>query len=581
MSIAMYSFKTHGCGELSEREIDIEVILCGWVDSLRDHGGLVFVDLRDRSGIVQLVAEPNLPSFTVLSEVKPEWVLKVRGRVRRRPEGTENPKMATGMVEVLVLEAEVMSTSKTTPFEIDDDIEVDERLRLRYRYLDLRRSSMMKNLVFRHTLALETRKFLSERGFIEIETPYLTKSTPEGARDFLVPSRLHPGKFYALPQSPQLFKQILMVAGFEKYFQLARCFRDEDLRADRQPEHTQIDIEMSFVDEEHVFSLSEDLICHLFSFAGIELQKPFRRISYDEAMEKYGSDKPDLRFGLEIVNLSDVFAGTEIGVFRVEKGGIVAGLNPEKIYSRREIDILTEFARSEGAKGLAWFVKENGNLKSPLLKYTSELEKKALSDLMKDNSTLFVLAGPREKTLEILGRLRLKIAEDSGLIEEGRLSVLWVTDFPMFEWSEEENRFKAKHHPFTRPREDTLAYLENEPEKVKAHAYDLVINGVEVGGGSLRIYKTDIQQKIFDFLGISEDEAREKFGFLLEAFEYGAPPHGGIAFGFDRLIMIMLGLSTIRDVIAFPKTQSGTCLLTGAPDYVKQEQLKELRIRID
>lgn len=581
MSVSMYSFKSHGCGELGEKEVGSEVTLCGWVDSLRDHGGLVFVDLRDRSGIVQIVAEPGFSSFNVLSEVKPEWVLKVKGRVRRRPEGTENPKMATGMVEVLALEVEVLSTSKTTPFEIDDDIEVDERLRLRYRYLDLRRSSMTKNLIFRHTLALETRKFLAERGFVEIETPYLTKSTPEGARDFLVPSRLHPGKFYALPQSPQLFKQILMVAGFEKYFQLARCFRDEDLRADRQPEHTQIDIEMSFVEEEHVLSLSEDLVCHLFGLAGIDLQKPFRRMSYDEAMEKYGSDKPDLRFSLEIINLTDIFAGTGIGVFKVEKSGIVAGLNPEKIYTRREIDVLTEFVKGEGAKGLAWFIKENGNLKSPLLKFASDLEKKALSNLMADNSTLFILAGPRKQTLEILGRLRLKLAEDLDLIEDGRFSVLWITDFPMFEWSEEEKRFKAKHHPFTRPREDTLVYLEKEPDKVKAHAYDLVINGVEVGGGSLRIYRPDIQQKIFDFLGISAEEAREKFGFLLEAFEYGVPPHGGIAFGFDRLIMIMLGLNTIRDVIAFPKTQSGTCLLTGAPDHVSNEQLRELGIKLD
>jgi aspartyl-tRNA synthetase len=485
------------------------------------------------------------------------------------------------MVEILVESVEVLSKSKTTPFEIDDDIEVDERLRLRYRYLDLRRPTMMKNIIFRHLVALETRKFLSERGFLEIETPYLTKSTPEGARDFLVPSRMHPGKFYALPQSPQLFKQILMVAGFDKYFQLARCFRDEDLRADRQPEHTQIDIEMSFVEEENVLSLSEELISHLFKLAGIELQVPFLRMSYDEAMAKYGSDKPDLRFELEIIDLTAIFEATGIGVFKISDAGIVAGLNPEKIYSRKEIDNFMEFVKREGAKGLAWFIKENGALKSPLLKYASEKEIEALTSLMKENSTLFVMAGKREETLEILGRLRLEIARDLNLIDEGKFSVLWVVDFPMFEWSEEEKRYKAKHHPFTRPKEDTLIYLETEPQRVKAHAYDLVINGVEVGGGSLRIYQPEIQKKIFEFLGISDEEATEKFGFLLEAFEYGVPPHGGIAFGLDRLIMIMLNLSTIRDVIAFPKTQSGTCLLTGAPDQVSPAQLRELKIKIE
>jgi aspartyl-tRNA synthetase len=581
MSIAGYSFRTHGCGEISEKDIDRTVILCGWVDSVRDHGGLVFVDLRDRSGIVQLVAEPGLGAFEILSDVKPEWVLKISGKVRRRPEGTENPKMPTGMVEILVESVEVLSKSKTTPFEIDDDIEVDERLRLRYRYLDLRRPTMMKNIIFRHLVALETRKFLSERGFLEIETPYLTKSTPEGARDFLVPSRMHPGKFYALPQSPQLFKQILMVAGFDKYFQLARCFRDEDLRADRQPEHTQIDIEMSFVEEENVLSLSEELISHLFKLAGIELQVPFLRMSYDEAMAKYGSDKPDLRFELEIIDLTAIFEATGIGVFKISDDGIVAGLNPEKIYSRKEIDNFMEFVKREGAKGLAWFIKENGALKSPLLKYASEKEIEALTSLMKENSTLFVMAGKREETLEILGRLRLEIARDLNLIDEGKFSVLWVVDFPMFEWSEEEKRYKAKHHPFTRPKEDTLIYLETEPQRVKAHAYDLVINGVEVGGGSLRIYQPEIQKKIFEFLGISDEEATEKFGFLLEAFEYGVPPHGGIAFGLDRLIMIMLNLSTIRDVIAFPKTQSGACLLTGAPDQVSPAQLRELKIKIE
>lgn len=580
MSLSFYSYRTHGCGELSAEDVGSEVTLCGWVDSKRDHGGLIFVDLRDRSGKVQLVAEPETPSFEVLSEVKPEWVLKVKGSVRKRPQGTENPRMKTGEIEVLALDVEVLSKSKVPPFEIDDDVQVDERLRLKYRYLDLRRPKMMDNIIFRHKITLEVRKFLSSKGFIEIETPYLTKSTPEGARDFLVPSRLYPGKFYALPQSPQLFKQILMVAGFEKYFQIARCFRDEDLRADRQPEHTQIDIEMSFVTEEDILKLSEDLIATAFAVAGVELKTPFKRITYEEAMLRYGSDKPDTRFGLEIIDLSNLFKNTSIGVFKVDSNGIVAGINAQKVFTRKEIENLTEFAKSEGAKGLAWFVKEGSEIRSPLLKYASQREIEGLNRLIESGSTLFVMAGERYETLELLGRLRSELARIMKLIPEKGFDVLWVTDFPLFEWSQEEKRYKSKHHPFTRPKEETLEYLNTEPLKVKAHAYDLVINGVEVGGGSLRIYNSDVQKKIFEFLGISEEEAKEKFGFLLEAFEYGVPPHGGIAFGLDRLIMIILGLNTIRDCIAFPKTQSGTCLLTGAPDSVSALQLKELHIKI-
>lgn len=580
MSLSFYSYRTHGCGELSAEDVGSEVTLCGWVDSKRDHGGLIFVDLRDRSGKVQLVAEPETPSFEVLSEVKPEWVLKVKGSVRKRPQGTENPRMKTGEIEVLALDVEVLSKSKVPPFEIDDDVQVDERLRLKYRYLDLRRPKMMDNIIFRHKITLEVRKFLSSKGFIEIETPYLTKSTPEGARDFLVPSRLYPGKFYALPQSPQLFKQILMVAGFEKYFQIARCFRDEDLRADRQPEHTQIDIEMSFVTEEDILKLSEDLIATAFAVAGVELKTPFKRITYEEAMLRYGSDKPDTRFGLEIIDLSNLFKNTSIGVFKVDSNGIVAGINAQKVFTRKEIENLTEFAKSEGAKGLAWFVKEGSEIRSPLLKYASQRETEGLNRLIESGSTLFVMAGERYETLELLGRLRSELARIMKLIPEKGFDVLWVTDFPLFEWSQEEKRYKSKHHPFTRPKEETLEYLNTEPLKVKAHAYDLVINGVEVGGGSLRIYNSDVQKKIFEFLGISEEEAKEKFGFLLEAFEYGVPPHGGIAFGLDRLIMIILGLNTIRDCIAFPKTQSGTCLLTGAPDSVSAFQLKELHIKI-
>lgn len=579
MTLAFYSFRSHGCGELDASNTGEKVTLCGWVNSKRDHGGLLFVDLRDRSGVVQLVSDPNTPSFEHLSEVKPEWVLKVTGTVRRRPEGTENPKMKTGEIEVLVEDVEVLSRSKVPPFEIEDEINVDERLRLKYRYLDLRRPSMMRNIIFKHQVTYEVRRFLASKGFIEIETPYLTKSTPEGARDFLVPSRLYHGKFYALPQSPQLFKQILMVAGFEKYFQIARCFRDEDLRADRQPEHTQIDIEMSFVNEDDVLSLSEDMLQAVFKLIGVELKKPFKRLTYEEAMSLYGSDKPDIRFGLEIQNLTEIFSNTDIGVFKVDRGGIVAGILVENLFSRREIDGFVDFVRSEGAKGLAWFVNEGGNLKSPLLKFASENEQNALKSLMKPNTTLFVMAGEKYQTLDYLGRLRIEIARHLNLIPEGRFEVLWVTDFPLFEWSEEEKRYKSKHHPFTRPKVETLKHLETDPLNVKAHAYDLVINGVEVGGGSLRIYDPEMQKTIFEFLGIGEEEAREKFGFLLEAFEYGVPPHGGIAFGLDRLVMILLNLNTIRDCIAFPKTQSGTCLLTGAPDTVSPKQLKELGIK--
>lgn len=580
MSIAHYSIRTHGCGELRKEDEGAEVVLCGWIDTVRDHGGLIFVDLRDRSGLVQLVSEPGLSSFDALSQVKPEWVVKVKGRVRRRPEGTENPNMETGDIEVIVETIDVLSTAKVAPFEIDDSVQVDEKLRLKYRYLDLRRPSMMRNILFRHEATFEARKFLVSRGFIEIETPYLTKSTPEGARDFLVPSRLYPGKFYALPQSPQLFKQILMVAGFEKYFQIARCFRDEDLRADRQPEHTQIDIEMSFVEQENVLSLAEELIQVMFRVAGIELNTPFPRIAYDDALKLYGTDKPDLRYELKIIDLTELFKDTQISVFKTGKSGIVAGINPEKIFSRKEIDDLTEFVKKEGAGGLAWFINENGDLRSPLAKYATRAEIEKLSGLIKPNSSLFVLAGEKSDTLEILGKLRQELARRLNIIPANVFRPVWITDFPLFEWSKEEKRFKSMHHPFTRPTDDTVEFMEKDPLKVKAYAYDLVINGTEVGGGSLRISDPELQKRVFRLLGITEDEAKEKFGFLLEAFEFGVPPHGGIAFGLDRLMMIILGLNTIRDCIAFPKTQSGTCLLTGAPDEVSEEQLKELHLRI-
>lgn len=578
MTIARYSRKTHGCGELNISHEGNKVVLMGWVDGVRDHGGLVFADLRDRSGLVQVVADPGSPAFKALEALKPEWVVKVEGQVRKRPEGTENPNLPTGEVEVVAENVEILRKAITPPFEIDDDVQVDERLRLEYRYLDLRRPSMQQAIILRHRIALEARRFLSDNGFVEIETPYLTKSTPEGARDFLVPSRLHPGKFYALPQSPQLFKQILMVAGFEKYFQLARCFRDEDLRADRQPEHTQIDIEMSFVEEEDVMSLTEDMFKRLFEVAGIELKTPFPRMSYEEAISRYGTDKPDIRFGMEIIDLKPVFESTSIGVFKTGADGAIAGVKVEKVFTRKELDELTEFVKNEGGKGLAWFIKDE-ELRSPLLKYASETEVKELDSMLEKGSTLLVLAGERKSTLEIAGALRLRLGRQLNLIPKNTFAPLWMTEFPLFEWSEEEKRYKSMHHPFTRPHKDTIHYLESDPEKVKSHAYDVVINGVEVGGGSLRIYDDEVQRKVFSVLGIGPDEAEEKFGFLLKAFSYGVPPHGGIAIGLDRLVMMIAGKDTIRDVIAFPKTQSGTCLMTGAPDRVEPAQLRELGIR--
>ena len=584
MEFSSFTLKSNGCGELRAENVGAAVRLFGWVKSRRDHGGIVFIDLRDRSGIVQVVADPETPAFSVLERVRPEWVLEVSGVVRRRPEGTENPNMATGEVEVLAKTVTVLRESRTPPFEIEDGIEVDERLRLRYRYLDLRREEMKQNLVLRHRVAAETRAFLDRAGFLEIETPYLTRSTPEGARDFLVPSRLHPGTFYALPQSPQLFKQILMVAGIEKYFQLARCFRDEDLRADRQPEHTQIDIEMSFVDEECVMSLVENLFAHLFSSVGISIETPFPRLTYDEAMERYGSDKPDVRFGLELIDLDPIFENTAIGVFSSVRssGGVLRGLPIPVRLSRKELDDLTEYAKGRGAAGLAWFVVEGGEVRSPLAKFASESELTAIRNLFgEEGGTLLVQAGERYRSLSILGDMRVNLARAHGLSRDEGFSFLWVYDFPMFEWDEDERRWKAMHHPFTRPRAETLDALEGDPASVRAHAYDIVLNGVEVGGGSLRIYDEETQRRVFAALGITAEEATEKFGFLLEAFEYGVPPHGGIAIGLDRLVMLMAGRQTIRDVIAFPKTQSGTCLLTGAPETVSPKQLRELHIKPD
>ncbi len=592
--------RTKYCGHISEEDLGKEVLLNGWVHRVRNHGGVVFIDLRDREGIVQCVVEEkdNPQAYEVADRLKSEYVVAIRGTVRRRPPGTENPRLKTGNYEVVIQEIEVLNTSEPLPFPVDEETPLSEETRLRYRYLDLRRESMKENLLFRHRAYQVVRHVFLKHGFVEIETPFLTKSTPEGARDFLVPSRLHPGKFYALPQSPQLFKQVLMVAGFDRYFQIVKCLRDEDLRADRQPEFTQIDFEMSFVDEEDVISFSEELIATLFKeLLGVELKRPFERLSYQEALERFGSDKPDRRFGLELIDLTDIFRNTEFKVFRqaIEGGGVVKAINFKgSNLSRKEIDELTQFVQSLGAKGLAWIKVEENKLNSPIVKFFSEQELKGLLEKTQAQvgDVIFFSADKKELVYKILGNLRLHIGKRYNLIDTSKFDVLWVVDFPLMEWDEEEKRFVSLHHPFTSPKEEHIPLLEEalktedlEEKKrlvhsVRARAYDLVINGYEVGGGSIRIHRREVQELVFKLLGISELEAKEKFGFLLEAFRYGAPPHGGLAFGFDRLLAVMRGLDSIRDVIAFPKTQKGICPLTGAPDYVEPKQLKELHIKV-
>ena len=592
--------RTKYCGHISEEDLNKEVILNGWVHRIRNHGGVIFIDLRDREGIVQCVVEEkdNPKVYDLADSLKSEYVVAIRGKVRRRPPGTENQKLKTGYYEVVIEELEILNTSEVPPFPIDEETPISEETKLRYRYLDLRRESMKENLLFRHRAYQVARKVFVEEGFVEIETPFLTKSTPEGARDFLVPSRLHPGKFYALPQSPQLFKQILMVAGFDRYFQIVKCLRDEDLRADRQPEFTQIDFEMSFVDEEDVMAFSERLIATLFKeLLGIELKRPFDRMPYKEAMERYGSDKPDRRFGLELIDLTDIFSNTEFKVFRqaIDNGGVVKAINFKgSNLSRKEIDELTQFVQSLGAKGLAWIKVEEDKLNSPIVKFFSQEETQKLLERVQAEvgDVIFFSADKREMVYKVLGSLRLHIGKKYNLINTENFDVFWVVDFPLMEWDEEEKRFVSLHHPFTSPREEDIPLLKKALEvedleekkklvhSVRARAYDLVINGYEVGGGSIRIHRREVQELVFRLLQISDMEAREKFGFLLDALKYGAPPHGGLAFGFDRLLAIMRGLDSIRDVIAFPKTQKGICPLTGAPDYVDPKQLKELHVKV-
>jgi aspartyl-tRNA synthetase len=585
----IFKKRTHTCGELRASDVGKIVTLNGWVDKRRDLGGLIFIDLRDRYGKTQVVFSPqhNDQAYQIAKELKSEFVISVTGKVERRPKGAENPSLPTGEIDVLADEVQILSKSETPPFLIEDDINVSEELRLKYRYLDLRRPIMQSNLITRHRMAQVVRRYFDENGFIEIETSFLVKSTPEGARDFLVPSRLHPGKFYALPQSPQLYKQILMVAGFDRYFQIVRCFRDEDLRADRQPEFTQIDVEMSFVTEEDVFNIVEGLIFRLMKeIKGIEIQLPFPRIPYVEAIEKYGTDKPDLRFDLEIVNATDIFKTTEFKVFReaIENGGVICGLNLPGCanFSRKQIDELTNFVKDLGAGGLVHFKVENGEVESPVAKYFTKISLQKLRERMNswDGDLMILISDQPQKVYSILGSLRLEMGRRLNLIDEEQFKFAWIVDFPLLEWDEEENRWVSVHHPFTSPKLEDLHLLDSDPGKVRARAYDLVLNGNEIAGGSIRIHDAELQRKIFKLLGISDEEAMKKFGFLLEAFKFGAPPHGGIAFGFDRLVMLFTGMKSIRDVIAFPKTSSALSLMDEAPSEVDPKQLDELHIQV-
>ncbi|TFB10292.1 aspartate--tRNA ligase [Candidatus Marinimicrobia bacterium MT.SAG.3] len=582
--------RTHFLGELRKGDSGSEVTLMGWVAKRRDHGGLIFVDLRDRYGVTQIVFHPQMTDegFAVAEKLSAEDVLKIVGTVDERPEGTVNSDLDTGEIEVNAKSIELLNESETPPFEIRENVEASEDLRLEYRYLDLRRKKMRDAIITRHKFYQSVRKFMSDKGFIEIETPILTKSTPEGARDFLVPSRLSKGKFYALPQSPQIYKQILMVSGFDKYFQIVKAFRDEDLRADRQPEHTQVDIEMSFVDESHVRQMAEELMATVFKeVIDHDLPLPFPAMTYDEAMKRFGSDKPDLRFGVEIRNVSEIAGRSDFNLFQdaVNNEGIVGAVVAEAkgTFSRKVIDELVEFSKIYGLGGLSWAKVEDGKLAGGVSRHFDEnLQSELLGNVgAKDGDVIFLAADKTPVALKGLGAIRLEIGRRLNLIDKDTFSPLWVTDFPMFEWDEEAKRYSAMHHPFTSPKMEDIDLLDSDPSKVYARAYDMVFNGSELGGGSIRIHSKDVQSKVFKAIGIGADEAERKFGYLLKALSYGAPPHGGIALGLDRIVTMLLRLDSIRDVIAFPKTASGTALMEKAPSEVSEAQLKELGIKLE
>ena len=583
--------RTHRCAELSKAQVGQTVTVMGWVQKSRNKGGVVFVDLRDRSGILQIIFEENkcgTEIFEKAGKLRSEFVIAVTGQVCERA-GAVNQNLATGEIEVIAEQLRILSESETPPFHIEENSKTKEELRLKYRYLDLRRPDIQKNIMMRSRACAVIRNFLTEEGFLEIETPMLTKSTPEGARDYLVPSRVHPGSFYALPQSPQLFKQLLMVSGYDRYFQLARCFRDEDLRADRQPEFTQVDMELSFVDVDDVIDVNERLLARLFKeIIGVDVPLPIQRMTWQEAMDRFGSDKPNTRFGMELNDVTDVVRDCEFAVFKnaIADGGSVRGINAkgQGTMPRKKIDALVAFVKDYGAKGLAYIaIQPDGSIKSSFAKFMKDEEMQALISAMQgEPGDLLLFAADKNKIVYAsLGALRLELADKMGLLDKNQYNFLWVTEFPLLEWSDEENRFQAMHHPFTMPMEEDLQYIDTDPGRVRAKAYDIVLNGTEIGGGSVRIHQDDIQEKMFEALGFTKERAHEQFGFLLDAFKYGVPPHAGLAYGLDRLIMLMAKVDSIRDVIAFPKVKDASCLLTNAPDTVDEKQLEELGIRVN
>lgn len=582
--------RTYYCGDVTELQIGETITLKGWVQKRRDLGGLIFIDLRDRSGLIQVVFNPesSKEALSTAEKIRNEYVLDVVGKVSARQPGTINDNLKTGRIEIQAEQVTIINEAKTPPFMIADQTDVSEDIRLKYRYLDLRRPVMYETFKMRHQVTQIIRNFLDREGFLDVETPILTKSTPEGARDYLVPSRVHPGEFYALPQSPQIFKQLLMVGGFERYYQIARCFRDEDLRADRQPEFTQIDIETSFMSQDDIISLMEAMMKEMMEkVKGLTISTPFQRMPYDEAMDRYGSDKPDTRFDMELVNLSELVktSGFKVFVSAIENGGAVKAINVKQAassYSRKDIDALTEFVSRYGAKGLAWLKVEEDGLKGPISKFFNEEEQQAIVVALEATvgDLLLFVADSNKIVADALGALRLKLGKELGLIDASKFHFLWVTDWPLLEYDETDGRYYAAHHPFTMPVREDLILLDSDPKQVRAQAYDLVLNGYELGGGSLRIYEREIQEKMFSVLGFSDAEAKEQFGFLMEAFEYGTPPHGGIALGLDRLVMLLAGRTNLRDTIAFPKTASASCLLTDAPGEVSSSQLDELHLSL-